>query len=84
MIFLVSTTQRCGSTWLVRMLEAMTGSAACYVNGLEIGFRLRGSSDAGAVMALGKMLRAARGGRVFMCRAATSMRCVRNCRNCAC
>ena len=65
MIFLVSTTQRCGSTWLVRMLEAMTGSAGCYVNGLEMGFRLRPVSAGTAVVDLGKMLRAARSGRVF-------------------
>ena len=43
----------------------MTGSACCYVNGLEMGFRLRGSSAGAAVVDLGKMLRAMRDVRVF-------------------
>ena len=65
MIFLVTTTQRCGSTWLVRMLEAMTGSMGCYVNGLEMGFRLRRVSAGTAVVDLGKMMRTTGDVRVF-------------------
>ena len=62
---LVSTTQRCGSTWLVRILEAMTGSVSHYINGRELGFRLRGSNGVMAVAALEKEMRAQRGIRVF-------------------
>ena len=64
-MYLVSTTQRCGSTWLVRMLEAMTGSATHYVNGLELGFCLRGPGGAMAAAALAKELHAQRDVCVF-------------------
>ncbi len=40
MIFLITTTQRCGSTWLTRMLGSMAGSRDQYVDGLQMGFSL--------------------------------------------
>ncbi len=65
MIYLVSTTQRCGSTWLVRMLEAMTGSGCRHVDGTALGFDLRRASAGTAAQRLAGELRAADGGRVF-------------------
>lgn len=64
-MFLVSTTQRCGSTWLVRMLAAMTGSDCRYVDGTALGFDLRRVSAETAAQRLAGELRAAGGGRVF-------------------
>ena len=57
MIYLVSTTQRCGSTWLTRMLAAMTGSRDRYVDGLQMGFSLAAPRDPGAVGRLAEFLR---------------------------
>ena len=64
-MYLVTTTQRCGSTWLAAMLEQMTGTAARYVDGLVCGFRLRAPSAKTASVDFGKMLQAERGTRVF-------------------
>ena len=63
-MYLVTTTQRCGSTWLVRMLEQMTGNAARYVDGLVCGLRLREPSAGTAAGEFGKILRAESGTRV--------------------
>ena len=49
MIYLVSTAQRCGSTWLVRMLCGMAESRDVYVDGLEMGFSLAKQREAEAV-----------------------------------
>ena len=57
MIFLVTTTQRCGSTWLTRMLAAMTGSRDQYVDGLQMGFSLAAPRAAGAAGRLADFLR---------------------------
>lgn len=47
--YLISTPQRCGSTWLSRMLCATTGTQEVYVDGIQKGFRLAKVSEAGAV-----------------------------------
>ena len=65
MIFLVSTPQRCGSTWLVRMLSGMAGVRDEYVDGLVMGFGLTGTRDAGAVDKLARRLRKNTTGVVF-------------------
>ena len=49
MIYLVSTPQRCGSTWLVKMLAAMAGARDLYLDGLVMGFGLTGTVKPGAV-----------------------------------
>ena len=64
-MYLVTTTQRCGSTWLTGMLEQMTGTAARYVDGLVCGFRLRAPSAETAARDFGKLLREESGTRVF-------------------
>ena len=64
-MFLVSTTQRCGSTWLTRLLEAMTDSHCRYVNGLALGFKLRGASKPDAVTRLAETLRSMNEVQVF-------------------
>lgn len=65
-IFLVSTAQRCGSTWLVKMLAGMADSRDVYVDGLEMGFGLTGETrDAAAVEKLARFLRRNAGVRVF-------------------
>lgn len=64
-MYLITTTQRCGSTWLTGMLEQMTGTAARYVDGLVCGFRLREPSAGTAAGEFGEMLRAESGARVF-------------------
>jgi hypothetical protein len=40
MLILVSTTQRCGSTWLVRMLQQSLGLESRYIDCRQLGFRL--------------------------------------------
>lgn len=65
MIFIVSTAQRCGSTWLTRLLSEMTGSRAVYVDGLVLGFGLRGQCDPMAPGRLRETLRAQPGVKVF-------------------
>ena len=57
MTYLVSTAQRCGSTWLVRMLAGMAGSREVYVDGLELGFSLAKSRETRAVKNLVQRLR---------------------------
>ena len=57
MIFLVSTPQRCGSTWLVRMLAGMAESQEVYVDGLAMGFSLAKQRAAEAVEDLARRLR---------------------------
>ena len=64
-MFLVTTTQRCGSTWLTRILERMTGSASGYVDGRELGFRVRAHSEEGAPEILAGALRSLRPAEVF-------------------
>ena len=56
-MFLVTTTQRCGSTWLTRMLGAMTGSRDMYVDGLQMGFSLAAPRESDAVGKLADFLR---------------------------
>ena len=56
-MFLITTTQRCGSTRLTRMVRAMTGSQNVYVDGLQMGFSLAGPRHPGAVSALADCLR---------------------------
>ena len=51
-MFLVSTTQRCGSTWLTRLLEAMTNSHCRYVDALALGFSLHGTNAPEAIAKL--------------------------------
>lgn len=64
-MFLVSTTQRCGSTWLTRILEKMTGTACLYVDGRALGFRVRALGAEGAPGAMRELMRAAHGIVVF-------------------
>ena len=56
-MFLITTTQRCGSTWLTRLIVAMTGSQDRYVDGLQMGFSLAGPREPGAVGKLADFLR---------------------------
>lgn len=65
MIYLVSTPQRCGSPWLVRMLCGMAGSREAYVNALSMGFGLAGTREAGAIEKLARRLRRNAEVRVF-------------------
>ncbi len=65
MTFIVSTAQRCGSTWLTRLLSEMTGSRAVYVDGLVLGFGLEGPCDPAAAGRLRDFLRAQSGVKVF-------------------
>lgn len=65
MIYLVTTAQRCGSTWLVRMLGAMAEARDVYVDGLAMGFRLAIAREADAVEKMARHLRAAGGRAVF-------------------
>jgi hypothetical protein len=65
MIYLVTTTQRCGSTWLTRMLAEMTGSQDVYMDGLEMGFRLSKPRQPGAKERLAEFLRGRSEIRVF-------------------
>ena len=55
-MFLITTPQRCGSTWLTRMLCGMAKSRDVYVNGLGIGFRLIPTSEAGAISKLTRFM----------------------------
>lgn len=49
MQFLISTTQRCGSTWLTKALERVIGGRKNdYLNGSALGFKLNKLSDDGA------------------------------------
>jgi Sulfotransferase domain len=48
-MFLVTTPQRCGSTWLTKMLCGMAKSRDVYINGLRLGFRLTPPSESGAI-----------------------------------
>lgn len=57
-LFLVTTTQRCGSTWLTRILEGMTGTVCRYVDGRALGFRIHRESEARAPAVLAAGLRA--------------------------
>ncbi len=52
-MFLISTAQRCGSTWLTKSLSEATKSDDLYVNGWAIGFSLvqPSASDAGSKLA---------------------------------
>ena len=65
MIFLVTTTQRCGSTWLTRMLADMTGSQEVYMDGLALGFRLSKPRQPGALERFADFLRGHAEIRVF-------------------
>lgn len=65
MTWLVSTTQRCGSTWLTRMLAEMTGSPDRYVDGLPMGFGLSQPREPGAAEKLAAFLRGCTGIQVF-------------------
>jgi hypothetical protein len=66
MIYLLSTAQRCGSTWLAKMLCGMAGCArSAYVDGLAVGFGLTGPSEPGAAGKLTEQLRRRAGLRVF-------------------
>lgn len=65
MIYLISTPQRCGSTWLLRMLCRMAGSRDAYVDGLEMGFSLARPRKGDAVEKLVRRLRYSAGVRVF-------------------
>ncbi len=65
MIYLVSTAQRCGSTWLVRMLCAMAEARDVYVDGLAMGFRLARTREDGAVERMAERLRSAGAGAVY-------------------
>jgi len=56
-MFLITTTQRCGSTWLTRMLAETTGTRDWYVDGLTLGFRLAKDSDPAALPRLAETLR---------------------------
>jgi hypothetical protein len=57
MTYLVSTTQRCGSTWLAKVLEGSLGAKhARYVDGRMIGFKLGALSEATAVPKLAKFI----------------------------
>ena len=56
-MFLITTTQRCGSTWLTRTLVQMTGSLDIYLDGLPMGFSLAELREAGAVDKLARFLR---------------------------
>ncbi len=51
-MFLVSTAQRCGSTWLTKSLSQATKSDDLYVNGWAIGFSLTTASEHGAITKL--------------------------------
>lgn len=48
-MFLISTPQRCGSTWLTKSLSQATNSHELYVNGWELGFSLTDPSEPDAV-----------------------------------
>ena len=65
MIYLVSTPQRCGSTWLTRMLCAMADSRDVYVDGLRLGFRLLPPCEPGAVEKLAAFFQRRPAVRVF-------------------
>ena len=56
-MFLISTPQRCGSTWLTRMLCGMAESRDVYVNGIQMGFRLARESEPVAVEKLAVFIR---------------------------
>jgi hypothetical protein len=43
--FLVSTTQRCGSTWVTRILEEILGTGCYYLDCNALGFKLSAESD---------------------------------------
>jgi hypothetical protein len=64
-MFLITTTQRCGSTWLTRMLVEMTGSRDMYVDGLQMGFSLAKPREPGAAERLAAFLRGQPGTQVF-------------------
>lgn len=64
-IFLVSTPQRCGSTWLVKMLSGMAGSRDMYLDGLALGFGLTGSTEPDAIRKLTNRLRRDAGVRIL-------------------
>src|SRR4051812_3308611 len=52
MRYLVSTTQRCGSTWLTQMLERTTNSGHRYIDGTACGFDIFGDAKPGALLNL--------------------------------
>ena len=56
-MFLITTTQRCGSTWLTRMLAEMTASQDMYADGLQMGFSLAKPREPGAAERLAAYLR---------------------------
>lgn len=56
-MFLITTTQRCGSTWLTRLLAEMAGSQDMYVDGLQMGFSLWKPHQPGALERLAEHLR---------------------------
>jgi hypothetical protein len=64
-MYLITTTQRCGSTWLTRMLADMTSSQELYVDCLQMGFRLSKPRQPGAVEKLADFLRSRPEIRVF-------------------
>jgi hypothetical protein len=64
-MFLVSTPQRCGSTWLLRLLCDMAGAGDRYVDGLAMGFRLARPREPGAVEKMASLLRQNGKGIVF-------------------
>lgn len=65
MIYLVSTAQRCGSTWLTRTLCAMANSPDVYVNGIRLGFRLVPPCEPGAIEKLAALFQRRKRVRVF-------------------
>ncbi len=64
-MFLITTPQRCGSTWLVRMLCGMADARDAYVDGLAMGFGLTGTREVDAVDKLASHLRRNAEGIVF-------------------
>jgi hypothetical protein len=56
-MFIISTPQRCGSTWLTRMMALMTDSRDVYMDGLKMGFRLAAPCEPKAVEKLSEFLR---------------------------
>lgn len=56
-LFLLTTTQRCGSTWVARMLNRTLGQPCTYINCSRLGFELVRASSPGAVERLRDELR---------------------------
>jgi Sulfotransferase domain len=63
--YIISTTQRCGSTWVARLLQKVTGTQYLYVDTTCLGFDLYSPSDPLAVGRFSKVLAAQLGRRVF-------------------